>query len=109
MNTHLTVPVFCAILQAELLLELFFGLRADCGSNDGVIPQQHEHRNALHAGRVSLGNSGVLYTGIKRAAQVLRSLGYRSGSPDGLHKGGYIGSIAYVADGVKISGGKLQV
>ena len=94
MNTHLTVPVFCAMLQAELLLELFFGLRADGGrpgSEDG--------------GRVSLGNSGVLYTGIKRAAQVLRSLGYRSGSPDGLHKGGYIGSIAYVAGGVKISGG----
>ena len=60
-------------------------------------------------GRGSLGNSGVLYTGIKRAAQVLRSLGYRSGSPDGLHKGGYAGSIAYDADGVKISGGKLQV
>ena len=54
-------------------------------------------------------DGGVLYTGIKRAAQVLRSLGYRSGSPDGLHKGGYIGSIAYVADSVKISGGKLQV
>ena len=60
-------------------------------------------------GRGSLGNSGVLYTGIKRAAQVLRSLGYRSGSPDGSHKSGYIGSIAYVADGVKIPGGKLQV
>lgn len=58
-------------------------------------------------GRVSLGNSGVLYTGIKRAAQVLRSLGYRSGSPDGLHKGGYVGSIAYDADGVKISGEKF--
>jgi len=60
-------------------------------------------------GRVSLGDSGVLYTDAKRAAQVLRSLGYRSGSPDGLHKGGYVGSIAYDADGVKISGGKLQV
>lgn len=60
-------------------------------------------------GRVSLGDSSVLYTGIKRATQVLRSLGYRSGSPDGLHKSGYIESIAYDADGVKISGGKLQV
>ena len=49
MNTHLTVPVFCAILQAELLLELFFGLRADGGSDNGIIPQQHEHRDALHA------------------------------------------------------------
>ena len=49
----------------------------------------------------------VLYTGIKRAAQVLRSLGYRSGSPDGLHKDGYAGSIAYDADGVKISGEKF--
>ena len=48
MNTHLTVPVFCAILQAELLLELFLGLRADGGSDNGVIPQQHEHRDALH-------------------------------------------------------------
>ena len=38
-------------------------------------------------GRVSLENSGVLYTDAKRAAQVLRSLGYRSGMPDGLHKG----------------------
>ena len=27
-------------------------------------------------GRVSLGDSGVLYTDAKRAAQVLRSLGY---------------------------------
>ena len=48
MNTHLTVPVSCAVLQAELLLELFFGLRADSRSDDGVIPQQHEHRDALH-------------------------------------------------------------
>ena len=49
----------------------------------------------------------MLYTDAKRAAQVLRSLGYRSGSPDGLHKDGYIGSIAYAADGVKISGEKF--
>lgn len=59
-------------------------------------------------GRVSLGDSGVLYTDIKRAAQVLRSLGYRSGSPDGSHKSGYAGSIAYDADGVKISGGNYK-
>ena len=59
-------------------------------------------------GRGSLGDSCVLYTGIKRAAQVLRSLGYRSGRIDVLHKSGYVGSIAYDADGVKISGGKLQ-
>ena len=52
-------------------------------------------------------DSGVLYTDAKRAAQVLRSLGYRSGSPDGLHKSGYAGSIAYDADGVKISGEKF--
>nr|DAM06482.1 MAG TPA: Large polyvalent protein associated domain 23 [Caudoviricetes sp.] len=58
-------------------------------------------------GRLSLEDSDVLYTDAKRAAQVLRSLGYRSGSPDGLHKGGYIGSIAYDADGVKISGEKF--
>lgn len=58
-------------------------------------------------GRGSLGDSGVLYTDAKRAAQVLRSLGYRSGSPDGLHKSGYAGSIAYDADGVKISGEKF--
>lgn len=58
-------------------------------------------------GRLSLEDSNVLYTDAKRAAQVLRSLGYRSGSPDGLHKDGYIGSIAYDADGVKISGEKF--
>ncbi len=58
-------------------------------------------------GRLSLEDSDVLYTDAKRAAQVLRSLGYRSGSPDGLHKDGYIGSIAYDADGVKISGEKF--
>lgn len=58
-------------------------------------------------GRLSLEGSNVLYTDAKRAAQVLRSLGYRSGSPDGLHKDGYIGSIAYDADGVKISGEKF--
>lgn len=58
-------------------------------------------------GRLSLEDSDVLYTDAKRAAQVLRSLGYRSGSPDGLHKDGYIGSIAYAADGVKISGEKF--
>lgn len=58
-------------------------------------------------GRLSLEDSDVLYTDAKRAAQVLRSLGYRSGSPDGSHKGGYIGSIAYDADGVKISGEKF--
>ena len=58
-------------------------------------------------GRLSLEDSNVLYTNAKRAAQVLRSLGYRSGSPDGLHKDGYIGSIAYDADGVKISGEKF--
>lgn len=58
-------------------------------------------------GRLSLENSDVLYTDAKRAAQVLRSLGYRSGSPDGLHKDGYIGSIAYDDDGVKISGEKF--
>ena len=58
-------------------------------------------------GRLSLEDSNVLYTDEKRAAQVLRSLGYRSGSPDGLHKGGYVGSIAYDADGVKISGEKF--
>lgn len=58
-------------------------------------------------GRLSLEDSDVLYTDAKRAAQVLRSLGYQSGSPDGSHKGGYIGSIAYDADGVKISGEKF--
>lgn len=58
-------------------------------------------------GRLSLEDSDVLYTDAKRAAQVLRSLGYRSGSPDGLHKDGYIGSIAYDDDGVKISGEKF--
>jgi len=58
-------------------------------------------------GRLSLEDSNVLYTDAKRAAQVLRSLGYRSGSPDGSHKDGYIGSIAYDADGVKISGEKF--
>lgn len=58
-------------------------------------------------GRLSLEDSDVLYTDAKRAAQVLRSLGYQSGSPDGSHKGGYIGSIAYAADGVKISGEKF--
>lgn len=58
-------------------------------------------------GRLSLEDSNVLYTDAKRAAQVLRSLGYRSGSPDGLHKDGYIGSIAYDDDGVKISGEKF--
>lgn len=58
-------------------------------------------------GRLSLEDSDVLYTDAKRAAQVLRSLGYRSGSPDGLHKDGYIGSIAYAGDGVKISGEKF--
>lgn len=58
-------------------------------------------------GRLSLEDSDVLYTDAKRAAQVLRSLGYQSGSPDGSHKGSYIGSIAYDADGVKISGEKF--
>lgn len=58
-------------------------------------------------GRLSLEDSDVLYTDAKRAAQVLRSLGYQSGSPDGSHKDGYIGSIAYDADGVKISGEKF--
>lgn len=58
-------------------------------------------------GRLSLEDSDVLYTDAKRAAQVLRSLGYQSGSPDGSHKGGYIGSIAYDADGVKIFGEKF--
>ena len=58
-------------------------------------------------GRLSLEDSNVLYTDAKRAAQVLRSLGYRSGSPDGSHKDGYIGSIAYDDDGVKISGEKF--
>lgn len=58
-------------------------------------------------GRLSLEDSDVLYTDAKRAAQVLRSLGYQSGSPDGSHKGDYIGSIAYDADGVKISGEKF--
>lgn len=58
-------------------------------------------------GRLSLEDSDVLYTDAKKAAQVIRSLGYRSGSPDGLHKDGYIGSIAYAADGVKISGEKF--
>lgn len=58
-------------------------------------------------GRLSLEDSDVLYTDAKRAAQVLRSLGYRSGSPDGSHKDGYIGSIAYDAAGVKISGEKF--
>lgn len=58
-------------------------------------------------GRLSLEDSNVLYTDAKRAAQVLRSLGYQSGSPDGSHKDGYIGSIAYDADGVKISGEKF--
>lgn len=58
-------------------------------------------------GRLSLEDSNVLYTDAKRAAQVLRSLGYRSGRPDGSHKDGYIGSIAYDADGVKISGEKF--
>lgn len=58
-------------------------------------------------GRLSLEDSDVLYTDAKRAAQVLRSLGYQSGSPDGSHKDGYIGSIAYDDDGVKISGEKF--
>lgn len=58
-------------------------------------------------GRLSLEDSDVLYTDAKRAAQVLRSLGYQSGSPDGSHKDGYIGSIAYDDDGVKISGKKF--
>lgn len=58
-------------------------------------------------GRLSLEDSDVLYTDAKRAAQVLRSLGYRSSSPDGSHKSGYIGSIAYDAAGVKISGEKF--
>ena len=44
------------------------------------------------------------YTGAKKAAQVLRSLGCRNGSPDGSHKDGYTGSIAREAGGVKASG-----
>lgn len=61
-----------------------------------------QERTVEEAGRTFLQNSDVLYMDEKRAASVLRRMGYYT--PIELPRNGYIGTIAHKAGGVKIDG-----
>lgn len=61
-----------------------------------------QERTAEEAGRTFLQNSDVLYMDEKRAASVLRRMGYYT--PIELPRNGYIGTIVHKAGSVKIDG-----